>query len=118
MYTLRSMNNLADVLATEGHYPEAETLTLEIKTIDQKVLGPDNPTTAITTYDLACLAALQGHRDKALSLLRESLDHGLAPRLAAGIENNDDFKSLRGEPRFVALVAYARQHEAAAKKIK
>jgi eukaryotic-like serine/threonine-protein kinase len=117
-YTLRSMNNLADVLAKEGNYPEAETLTEEIHSIDQQVLGPDNPATAIATYDLGCLAALQGHRDRALSLLRKSLDHGLAPRLAAGIEKDDDFKSLRGEPHFVALVAYARQHAAAAQMAK
>jgi eukaryotic-like serine/threonine-protein kinase len=117
-YTLRSMNNLADVLAREGNYAEAETLTQEIHTIDQRVLGPNNPTTAITTYDLGCLAALQGHRDRALSLLRESLDHGLSPRLAAGIEKNDDLKSLRGEPRFAALLDYAKQHAAATQKAK
>jgi len=117
-YTLRSMNNLADVLAREGKYPEAEALTEEIQTIDQRVSGPDNPTTAIATYDLACLAALQGNRDRALSLLREALDHGLSPRLAAGIEKDDDLKSLGGEPRFVALVAYARQRAGAAQKSK
>jgi serine/threonine protein kinase len=118
MYTLRSMNNLADVLASEGNYPEAETLTLEIQTIDQKILGPDNPATAVTTYDLACLAALQGHRDQALTFLRESLDHGLSPRLAVGIEKDDDFKSLRGEPRFRALVAYAIKQSATAPNTK
>jgi len=116
MYTLRSMNNLADILAREGRFPEAETVTREIHDIDQRVLGPDNPATALTTYDLGCLAALQGRREQAMSLLRESLDHGLSPRLAAGIEKNDDLKSLRSEPRFISLIAYAKQRTAAAKK--
>jgi serine/threonine protein kinase len=115
MYTLRSMNNLADILAKEGRYPEAEIVSREIHDIDQRVLGPDNPATAVTTYDLACLATLQGHREQALSLLRESLDHGLSPRLAAGMEKNDVLKSLRGDPRFVSLIAYVKQRAAAVK---
>lgn len=118
VYTLRSMNNLADVLAREGRYADAETLTQEIHAIDQRVLGPDNPATAVTTYDLACLAALQGHHDPALLYLRESLDHGLSLRLAAGIEKDDDFKSLRREPGFIALVARANKQAAAAQKTK
>jgi serine/threonine protein kinase len=116
MFTLRSMNNLADILEKEGHYPEAEILSREIRAVDQRVFGLDNPATALTTYDIACLAALQGHREQALSLLRESLDHGLSPKLAAGIARDDNLKSLRSESRFVALVADAKQHAIAAQK--
>jgi tetratricopeptide (TPR) repeat protein len=114
MYTLRSMNNLVDVLEKEGHYADAQTLSQEILGVDQRILGQDNPATAATTYDLACLAALQGHLEEALSLLRQSLDHGLSPSLANGIEKNDDLKSLRSDPRFTTLVIYAKQRRAVA----
>lgn len=66
-------------------------------------------------YSVADLAALQGHRDQALALLRESLDHGLPPSLALRIRNDDDLKSLQGDPQFAAIVAAAGKRAAAQK---
>ena len=115
-FTLRSLNNLEDILSREGRFPEAETLARETQSVDQRVFGPDNPATAVATFSIACLAALQGHRDQEFPLLRESLDHGLPPRFAAAIEKNEELESLRADPRFIALVAYAKQRAAAAQK--
>jgi eukaryotic-like serine/threonine-protein kinase len=118
MLTLRSMNNLADILSEEKRFAESESIEREIRDIDQRLFGPENPTTATTTYGLAELAALQGHRDQALSLIRESLDHGLPPRFAAGMAKEENLESLHGDPRFTAILAYAKQRAAAAPKTK
>jgi serine/threonine protein kinase/tetratricopeptide (TPR) repeat protein len=114
--TLRSMSNLAHILSSEGRYEEAEKLQLETLEMQRRVVGPDNPETAASIYNLGCIAARRGQREKALPLLRESLDHGLSPAIAVGIEKDPDLKSLHGDPRFSALVADARGHVAAAQK--
>ena len=116
--TLNSMNSLAMDLKGEGRYDEAEKLVRETRAIQQRVLGPDNHVTAVSTLNLAVLAAVQGHRDQALSLLREAVDHGLDRRLDLAIERDEDLKALHGDPRFDALIAYARQQAAATPKPK
>jgi tetratricopeptide (TPR) repeat protein len=110
------MSNLAHILSSEGRYEEAEKLQLETLEMQRRVVGPDNPETAASIYNLGCIAARRGQREKALPLLRESLDHGLSPAIAVGIEKDPDLKSLHGDPRFSALVADARGHVAAAQK--
>jgi hypothetical protein len=50
--------------------------------------------------------------------LRQALDHGLFPTGALGMEKDLGLKSLHGDPRFVALVAYAKERAAAAVKPK
>ncbi|HLY61969.1 MAG TPA: tetratricopeptide repeat protein [Terriglobia bacterium] len=112
--TLRSMRNLAFDLSGEGRYAEAEKILRDSLDIKRRVLGPENPSTATTVYSLGCIAARRGNRPEALSLLRQALDHGLSPSGALGMESDDDLKSLHGDPRFVALVAYAKEHGAAA----
>ena len=52
---------------------------------------------------------MNGDRDEALSLLREAIDHGLPPKYDLELNGDDDLKSLDGDPRFVALVAHAKQ---------
>lgn len=54
--------------------------------------------------------ALRGRKNEALSLVREAIDHGLSPATYLGIDKYPDFQSLHGDPRFAALVAYAKQH--------
>jgi hypothetical protein len=54
---------------------------------------------------LACSTALQGKRDEAIIALGDALAHGLRSSEAAGIGEDEDFKSLHGDPRFEALVA-------------
>jgi eukaryotic-like serine/threonine-protein kinase len=114
--TLRTMGNLAITLAFEGRYAEAERMQRELLDVDRRVLGPDHPDTARCLYNLACLAALQGHRNQALSLLREAVDNGLRPFADLRIGQDPDFKSLHGDPRFGALVTYAKDRAAAGSK--
>jgi len=114
--TLRTNGNLAITLSGEGHYAEAERIEREVLSISRRVLGPEHPDTARTLYNLACLAALQGRRDEALSLLREAVDHGLRPFVYLQVEKDPDLKSLHGDPRFGAFVAYAKNRAAAGSK--
>ena len=106
--TLTLRNTIAIDLAEQHKYQEAEQEYYGIRSSQQRVLGPDNPYTAVTTYNLGCLAAVQGNSATALSLLREAIDHGLRSAIAVDMENDDDLKSLHGDPRFVDLVAYAK----------
>ena len=78
----------------------------------RRVYGPNHPTTAGAIYNIACLEAVQGHHDKALSLLSEALDHGLNANIAMGIENDEDLQSLHKMPRFASLVARAKKNAA------
>jgi eukaryotic-like serine/threonine-protein kinase len=112
--TLKIMNSLAADLRGEGRYAEAENLDRETLDIRRRVLGPDHPDTAEAAYDLACDAALRGRTDRAMPLLREAIDHGLAPDVDLGMEKDSDLKSLRGDPRFDALVANAKERASAA----
>lgn len=116
--TLLSMDNLADTLAGLKRYAESEKLYRETVDARRRVLGPNHPDTARSTYALACVLARQGRRDQALSLLRNAIDHGLDAGNDLDMEKDDDLKSLHGDPRFTALVAYAKEHAAAAQKPK
>jgi hypothetical protein len=100
--------------AAEGRYPDAEKFERETRDIQQRVLGPKSPDTALSTYNLGCLAARQGHGEQALLLLREAVDHGLNPNTDQNMEKDSDLTSLRGDPRFAALVAYAKEKAAVA----
>lgn len=112
--TLMSMNNLANMLFMEGHYPEAGALERETLVLQQRILGPDHPDTAMSTYNLGGIALHTGKRDQALSLLREAVDHGLAPNIALYMEKDPDLEALHGDPRFAALIAHAKERAAAA----
>lgn len=113
--TLNTRNSLAITLSQQKRYPEAEELYRGTRAIQQRVLGPEHSNTATSTYNLACLAALQGQRDRALGMLTDALEHGLAPHVGLGMENDDDLKSLRDDPRFTALVSRAKKLAAAAR---
>jgi len=78
--------------------------------LQRRLLGPDQPETADTLYNLASAVAKKGHTNEALSLLRQSVDHGLLPRDVQGIGEDPDLKVLHGKPGFGALVAYAKKH--------
>jgi hypothetical protein len=112
------MNSLAIVLDEEGRYAEAEKLDRETLDIRRRVLGPEHPDTATSTYNLACILAREGNRGEALSLLREAVDHGLPPAIDLVIEKDSDFQSLHGDSRFAALVSHAKERAAAARKPK
>jgi eukaryotic-like serine/threonine-protein kinase len=107
--TLVLRDSLALAIAKQKRYQEAEVIYAETLTVIRRVYGPNHPTTAGSIYNIACLEAVQGHHDKALSLLSDALDHGLNANIAMGIENDEDLQSLHGIPRFTALVARAKK---------
>jgi eukaryotic-like serine/threonine-protein kinase len=107
--TLRSLNNLRDILMKENNYPEAENVSRQIQARQVRVRGPEHPYTAYATYFLACLVAHQGRKSEALSLLKEAVDHGLDPKNDLAMANEEELKSLHGDPRFTALLRHAKQ---------
>ena len=108
--TLVLKESLAIAVAKQKRYQEAEEIYAETLVVIRRVYGPDHPTTAGSIYNIACLEAVQGHHDKALSLLNDALDHGLNANVASGIESDEDLQSLHGNPRFAALVARANKN--------
>jgi tetratricopeptide (TPR) repeat protein len=106
--TIAAMDQLADNLSDEGRYGEAEKLAEQTLAISRRVNeGRDNPRTADFIYNVACLAALQGNSERALSLLHEALYHGLSANTARRMESDPDLKSLHGNRRLRAIVAEA-----------
>ncbi len=66
------------------------------------------PPTALSTYNLACLKLREGHRDDALRLLHDAVDHG--PRRMghqSACPTTPTSSPSQGDPRFTALIAYA-----------
>jgi non-specific serine/threonine protein kinase/serine/threonine-protein kinase len=116
--TLQTMSNLAETLMEEHHMAEAEKLALQARDIQVRVLEPNSSDTADSTYNLACIAAYEGRTKQALALLRDSVDHGLGPGFRLAIDRDPNLASLHGDPRFQALIAYAREHNAAAQDSK
>ena len=55
----------------------------------------------------------KGQRDRAITLLRHAIAHGLIQAQIDGISQGDDFKSLHGHPRFEALIAKTNNKTAA-----
>jgi hypothetical protein len=103
------MNNLALVSAAQGRYGEAETLYLANLETKKRVLGDNHPDTLNTMYNLACLEARRGNREKALGWLRRSVEAGLTG--ADWMAEDPDLEPLRG-PEFDALVERARRNAA------
>jgi Flp pilus assembly protein TadD len=62
-------------------------------------MDPEEP---VTLYNVACMYALQGRGEQALDCLESALAHGFGQK--AWIEHDADFTSLRGHPRFQALL--------------
>ncbi len=109
--TLYSMNLLGDILAREGRYPEAEALLRSEVDLARRTFGPGDRDTEAMTYDLACATLGNSHepdhRERAIALLREAVEHGVTGTDTASIEQDPALKELRGNPKFQALVAEA-----------
>ena len=114
--TLTSMINLAYALKRLGRTAEQEQLLRQALEIQRRSLGPDDPARGLLAYNVACIAAREGHRDEAISLLSESVDHGMPPFVAAVMQRDSDLASLHDDPRFQALVSRAKERAAAARK--
>jgi len=111
---LKTVGDLASDYMEWGKYAQAEALYTQTLEIQKRVLGPDNPDTAETKYNMGCLEAQRGDKDRAITLLRDAVDHGLAPYIDLGMAKDTDLTSLHNDPRFAALVAHAKQRAAAA----
>jgi eukaryotic-like serine/threonine-protein kinase len=116
--TLKTMGALANDLADEQHYEDAEKMARQVLDAHLRTLGLDNRITAVDRYNLACIMADDGKREEALSLLGEAIDHGLDPETLLGMEKDTDLNPLHEDPRFVALVARARERAVALKQLR
>jgi eukaryotic-like serine/threonine-protein kinase len=112
--TLESMETLASDSMEEGKYAQAEALYAQTLEIRKRVLGPESPGIAGLKYNMGCLEARQGNKDKAIALLSDAVDHGLPPGDDLHMATDTDLTSLHNDPRFTALVAHARQMVASA----
>ena len=114
--TLFTMSELANTLSVQHRNKEAEQLLEQTLEIQKRVLGENNPDTAMTKYNLACNAALAGNRTEALEFLKDAMDHGLSPLNREHMAEDDDLKSLHGNPEFDALVAEGQKSAGPEKK--
>jgi len=68
-----------------------------------------DPTTINAAYNRACIAAMRGRKERALSFLRRSLDYNIASWSTASqwrhFETDPDLHSLHDDPRFKRLMA-------------
>ncbi len=107
-----TMLTLARTLSNEGEFAQAEQLFREAIQIASKEEGqPDLPE---AWFHFACGAAAAGRREQALEYLHRSVDHGYDNDESLASDN--DLKSLRGSPRFAALVTQAKARAVAAEK--
>ena len=90
-------------------YPESRKSYETSLAIRQEVL-PKNHRGFITVYyNLACIFALEGDKDRALEMLQLSLDAGFANPL---IFDDPDLESLHGNPEFEEMAREVRRRQA------
>jgi hypothetical protein len=101
------MNALALALAHEGHNAEAEDLAKQAADLESQVPMSEHVDNKFTSYYLACVAAIEGRHDEAISLLDKAIQKGLWPEIALTLAHDPNLKLLQGDPRFDALVTEA-----------
>jgi non-specific serine/threonine protein kinase/serine/threonine-protein kinase len=89
-------------------YTEARQSYETSLAIRQKVLPANHRSLATTYYNLACISALDGRKDRALETLQSSLDAGFASPL---IFDDPDLDVLRGDPDFEEMVNEVRRRQ-------
>lgn len=103
--TQETLLQLGEALSHLGHYAQAQSLYL--RTINEIEAQPKGDP-AVAWYNIACIAADAGHTGDAFDYLARAVRTGYAD--AASLGREDDLKSLRGDPRFAAIVAGVRAH--------
>ncbi|MEM9802734.1 MAG: hypothetical protein AAGA20_20580 [Planctomycetota bacterium] len=91
---IAALAELGHVYTRLGRYEDG--LAVDAKLVE---MAPDDPT---VRYNLACSQALVGRLDAALDTLGVAVDLGYDD--VAFMRDDDDLASLRGDPRFEALV--------------
>jgi tetratricopeptide (TPR) repeat protein len=92
------------ILVREGHYADALKYLQQAIEITTRTGRKDDLAGAV--YQLACADAVAGKRDLAIEHLRQAIEKGYGP--PESIETDNDLKSLRSDPKFIALMADAR----------
>lgn len=105
--TVNAMLNLGEFQRDAGQLNVARGTLENLLKIENQAFSPDQVETAQTRYDLASILLRQRQPAQALALLRQALDHGLAPRTAQGLATDPLFASLRQDPRFRTIVVQA-----------
>jgi hypothetical protein len=106
--TLDDVVALASILLREGKVAEARTLYSGYLDAVARTQSPAQLTTA--WYNYACAAALASQSDLALENLQQAVERGFSD--ASHMAEDDDLKSLRGDPRLAALLARAKERAA------
>ena len=71
--TLKSMNNLASVLSSQGNYEEAERIHRQALALYETVLGKEHPSTLTSMNNLASVLSSQGKYEEAERIHRQAL---------------------------------------------
>lgn len=100
-YITHPMIHVWEHLLQNGHADKIEGLFGEPLTARLLALSDDEQWRGTTLYNLACVFALSGVTDRAITTLGEALR--LAPGLTEWSTQDKDLDSLRGEPEFQAL---------------
>ncbi len=105
--TMHYMMTEATIQTDMGDLDNAEKLLRQLLDVEHRVLAPTQPEIAITTYELAAVAARRGRKEEAFSLLEQAINIGLRPVEAVQMGNDPDLQALHGDARFAALVVKA-----------
>jgi hypothetical protein len=109
---LQSMEMEALGLSREGRYADSEKVFREVIETAEKTNQP--ATVAEAWYNFACAEAGRGRPDEAFADLNHAIENGL---ISPGeLSSDPELKSLRGDPRFDAVVAKASVTSSAMKK--
>lgn len=107
--TVHCLLNLGEVQREEHHDQDAIASFRHALDVEARVMGPDQPETAVTKYDLATMLARNGQNDEAFSLLHQGVDHGLPPRLAMDMVKDPWLDPLHGDSRFAVLISHVNE---------
>ncbi len=89
------------LLYNDRHEPEKAMRLQEQASQSLAALDPDPNWQGNIQYNLACVYALSGEKDKALRTLKQAL--ALNPGLLEWTKEDGDLSSLRQEPDYLAL---------------